>query len=50
MTICMQDWKQKKVKRLARQRDRAGKDAQHVRVMKDENGNVMISSEAVLKK
>ena len=36
--------------RLARQRDRAGKDIQHVRVMKDENGNAMISSEAVLKR
>ena len=34
--------------RLARQRDRAGKDVQDVRVMKDENDNVMISSEAVL--
>ena len=33
---------------MARQRDRAGKDVQDVRVMKDENGNVMISSEAVL--
>ena len=31
-------------------RDRAGKDVQHVRVMKDENGNVMVSSEAVLKR
>ena len=36
--------------RLARQRDRAGKDVQHVRVLKDDNGNVMISSEAVLKR
>ena len=35
---------------MARQRDRAGKDVQDVRVMKDENGNVMISSEAVLNK
>ena len=35
---------------MARQRDRAGKDIQHVRVMKDENGNAMISSEAVLKR
>ena len=53
MTICMLDWKQKKVKklyRLARQRDRAGKDVQHVRVIKDENGNVMVNSEAVLKR
>ena len=35
---------------LARQRDRAGKDVQHVRVIKDENGNVMANSEAVLKR
>ena len=28
-----------KLYRLARQRDRAGKDVQHVRFMKDENGN-----------
>ena len=43
MTICMLDWKQKKVKelyRLARHGDRAGKDVQHVKVMKDENDNV----------
>ena len=51
----MQDWKQKKVTRcctdwLARQRDIARIDVQHVRVMKDENGNVMISSEVVLMK
>ena len=36
--------------RLARQRNRAGKDIQHVRVIKDENGNVMVNSEAVLKR
>ena len=36
--------------RLARQRDRAGKDVQDVKVIKDENGDVMINSEAVLKK
>ena len=35
---------------MARQRDRAGKDVQHVRVIKDENGNVMVNSEAVLKR
>ena len=35
---------------LARQRDRAGKDVQHVRVLKDENSIVMVSSEAVLKR
>ena len=34
--------------RLARQRDRAGKDVQHVKIIKDENGNVMVNSEAVL--
>ena len=36
--------------RFATQRDRAGKDVQHVRVIKDENGNVMVNSEAVLKR
>ena len=41
---------EKKLYRLARQGDRAGKDVQHVRVIKDENGNVMINSEAVLKR
>ena len=50
----MLDWKQKKVKkelyRLVRQRNRAGKDVQHVRVIKDKNGNVMVNSEAVLKR
>ena len=35
---------------LARQRDRAGKDVEHVRVMKDEYGNVMLNSEAVLRR
>ena len=35
---------------MARQRNRAGKDVQHVRVIKDENGNVMVNSEAVLKR
>ena len=39
---------EKELYRLARQRDIAGKDVQDVRVMKDENGNVMISLEAVL--
>ena len=29
---------------------RAGKDVQHMRVIKDENGNVMVNSEAVLKR
>ena len=40
---------EKELYRLARQRDRAGKDVQHMRVIKDENGNVMVNSEAVLK-
>ena len=41
---------EKELYRLARQRDRSGKDVQHVRVIKDENGNVMVNSEAVLKR
>ena len=41
---------EKELYRLARQRDRAEKDVQHVRVIKDENGNVMVNSEAVLKR
>ena len=41
---------EKELYRLARQRDRAGKDVQHVRAIKDENGNVMVNSEAVLKR
>ena len=41
---------EKELYRLARQRDRAGKDVQHVTVIKDENGNVMVNSEAVLKR
>ena len=41
---------EKELYRLARQRDRAGKDVQHVRVIKDENGNVMVNSEAELKR
>ena len=41
---------EKELYRLARQRDRAGKDVLHVRVIKDKNGNVMVNSEAVLKK
>ena len=40
----------KELYRLARQRDRAGKDVQHMRVIKDQNGNVMVNSEAVLKR
>ena len=41
---------EKELYRLARQRDRTGKDVQNVRVMKDENGNLMVSSEAILKR
>ena len=41
---------EKELYRLARQRARAGKDVQHVRVIKDENGSVMVNSEAVLKR
>ena len=41
---------EKELYRLGRQRDRAGKDVQHVRFIKDENGNVMVNSEAVLKR
>ena len=41
---------EKQLYRLARQRDRAGKDVQHVKVIKDENGNAMVNSEAVLKR
>ena len=53
MTICMLDWKQKKVKRsctnwLGRETEQ-GKDVQHVRVKKDENGNVTVKSESVKK-
>ena len=52
MTCCMLVWKQKEgekeLYRLARQRDRAGNDVQHMRVIKDENGNVMVNCEAVL--
>ena len=41
---------EKELCKLDTQRDRAGKDVQHVRVMKDENGNVMVNSVAVLKR
>ena len=41
---------EKELYRLARQRDRAGKDVQHVRVIKNKNGNVMVNLEAVLKR
>ena len=39
---------EKELYRLATQRDRAGKDVQHVRIIKDKNGNVMVNSEAVV--
>ena len=52
----MLDWKQKKVKRnctdwLDRETEQ-GKmyTVQHVRVIKNENGNVMVNSESVLKR
>ena len=41
---------EKELYRLARQRDRAGKEIQHVRVMKDKYDNVMVSLEAVSKR
>ena len=41
---------EKELYRLARQRDRAGKDVQHVRVIKDKKGNVIVNSVAVLKR
>ena len=41
---------EKEMYRLARQRDRAGKDVRHVRVIKDENGNVLVNSEVVFKR
>ena len=39
---------EKELYRLARQRDRAGKDVQHVRVINDENGNIMVNLEGLL--
>ena len=41
---------EKELYRLARKRNRVGKDVQHVRIIKDENGNVMVNSEAMLKR
>ena len=41
---------EKELYRLARKRYRAGKDVQHVRVMKDKNSNVMVSLKAESKK
>lgn len=41
---------EKDLYRLARQRDRAGKDVPQVRVIKDAVGNVMTSEEIVLRR
>ena len=41
---------EKELYRLATQRDKAGKDVLHMRVIKDENGNMMVNLEAVLKR
>ena len=47
------NWKQTKVKRSCTDwlgKGRAGKDVQHVWIIKDENGYIMVNSEAVLKR
>ena len=41
---------EKELYRLARQRYRAGKDVQNVKVIKNKNGYVMVNSETVLKR
>ena len=41
---------EKELYRLARKRNREEIDVQHVRAITDENGNVMVNSEAVLKR
>ena len=41
---------EKKLYRLAKQRNRAGKDVQQVRIIQKENGNVMVNSETELKR
>ena len=41
---------EKDLYRLARQRDRAGKDVLQVRVIKDADGNVLTSEESVLRR
>ena len=41
---------EKELYRLARQRDRAEKGVQHVRVLKHKNGIVMVRSEVELKR
>ena len=47
MTVCMLDWKQKKMKRSCTDwlgtETEQGKMYLHVRVIKDENGNVIVS-------
>ena len=51
MTISTLDWKQKKMKRNCT--DWLGRETEqekHVRVIKDENSNVMVNSKAVLKR
>ena len=45
---CMEQ--KKELYRLARQRNRAGKDVQHVKVITDQNGNIMVNSGVVLKR
>ena len=53
MKICMLYRKQKKVRRSCTDllgRETGGKDAKRIRVLKDEYGNMMVGSEAVLKK
>ena len=53
MKICMLDWKQRwreEVVQIGEQRNRAIKELQRVKVIKNKNGNVMICLQAVLKK
>ena len=40
---------EKTLYRLARQRHQAGTDVQHIRIVKDKDGNVTIDEESVLK-
>ena len=47
----MTNWRpgrERQLYRLAKQRDRAGRDVQQVRVIKDADGNVLTRTEAVL--
>ena len=41
---------EKELYRLAGRKTEQGKNVQHVKVIKDENGNVIINSEAVLER